>query len=62
LAGSLKMLAHNRERLRAAQIESWDVAREKFCWDVEQEKLLAVLNKDTSTLRHGEREPEAAWR
>ena len=60
LAGSLKILAHNRERLRATQIESWDVAREKFCWDVEQEKLLAVLNKDSSTQRHGE--PEAAWR
>jgi glycosyltransferase involved in cell wall biosynthesis len=51
LAGGLRTLARNREALRTAQIESWDVAREKFCWDVEQEKLLSVLNKSTSTQR-----------
>ena len=60
LAAGLKRFAHDREALRQAQIESWKVAREKFCWDVEQEKLLSVLNENPST--QSCRDAEAAWR
>ncbi|HSE20832.1 MAG TPA: hypothetical protein VLB68_04215 [Pyrinomonadaceae bacterium] len=60
LAEGLKRFAVDREALREAQIESWRVARERFCWDVEQEKLLCVLNENPSTLSR--RDAEAAWR
>ena len=56
LASGLRTLAGNREELRTAQIESWSVARKRFCWDVEQGKLLTVLNKDISTQRRGDAE------
>jgi hypothetical protein len=59
LAAGLKRFAIDREVLRAAQVESWDVAREKFCWEIEQEKLLRVLENPLSQSR---REAEAAWR
>jgi glycosyltransferase involved in cell wall biosynthesis len=60
LAAGLKRFARDREALREAQIESWKVAREKFCWDVEQEKFLGLLNENPLT--QSRRDAEAAWR
>jgi len=60
LSAWLKRFALDREALRAAQIESWDLAREKFCWDLEQEKLLSVLSETSLTQRR--RDAEAALR
>jgi glycosyltransferase involved in cell wall biosynthesis len=43
LADRLLKWQRDRDALRAAQQAAWDAARERFCWDVEQEKLLQVL-------------------
>jgi len=60
LAAGIRTFALDRETLRQAQVESWKVARQKFCWDVEQAKLLSVLNKNSLTQSRGD--VEAAWR
>jgi hypothetical protein len=43
LAAGLKKWRDNRESLRASQQAAWDIARERYCWDVEQEKFFKVL-------------------
>ena len=43
LAQGLQKWIDHRDALRTAQQASWDVARERFCWDVEKEKFLNVL-------------------
>lgn len=43
LADGLRGWLDDRQRLRTAQQASWDVARKRFCWDVEKEKFLHAL-------------------
>ena len=43
LAQGLRHWIENREALRDAQRRAWDVARSRFCWDIEKEKFFAVL-------------------
>ncbi len=47
LAEGLRGWIENREALRSAQQTSWDAARSRFCWDLEQRKLLALLSPDS---------------
>lgn len=43
LAAGLKRWIDDRNALRDAQQTAWDVARERFCWDVEKQKFFAAL-------------------
>lgn len=47
LAAGLRGWIENREALRSAQQASWEAARSRFCWDLEQRKLLALLSPDS---------------
>lgn len=44
LAEKLRHWADDRSLLRAAQQSAWDAARARFCWDIEKEKFLSLLN------------------
>ena len=44
LADGLREWIADRDALRAAQQSAWDAARRRFCWDVEQETLVKILN------------------
>ena len=48
LADGLRNWLADRESLRATQQCAWDAARERFCWDEEKAKLLAVLESSQS--------------
>jgi glycosyltransferase involved in cell wall biosynthesis len=43
LAEGLRKWLSDRRALRDAQQSAWDAAREKYCWDVEQEKFLRAI-------------------
>jgi glycosyltransferase involved in cell wall biosynthesis len=43
LAAGLREWLSDRLALRRAQRAAWDAAREKYCWDVEQEKFLRAI-------------------
>jgi len=43
LAAGLKRWLNNRQALCEAQKASWDIGRDRFCWDVEQTKFFAAL-------------------
>jgi glycosyltransferase involved in cell wall biosynthesis len=43
LAEGLRKWLLDRYALREAQQAAWDAAREKYCWDVEQEKFRRVI-------------------
>jgi glycosyltransferase involved in cell wall biosynthesis len=43
----LKMWIEDRETMRHAQQAGWAAARSRFCWDIEQEKLLGELTKSS---------------
>ena len=49
LAEGLRRWLGDRNALRAAQQAAWDAARRRFCWDVEQEKLLRLLEPSRNT-------------
>jgi glycosyltransferase involved in cell wall biosynthesis len=55
LAEGLRRWLDDRNSLIAAQQASWDAARNRFCWDVEQRKWLVLLestsHNSSSTLR-----------
>ena len=43
LTDGLAAWLEDRDRLLAAQTASWEAARERFCWDIEQKKFLARI-------------------
>ena len=43
LAERIEGWISNREELRSAQQAAWDAARDRFCWDIEREKWLRLL-------------------
>jgi glycosyltransferase involved in cell wall biosynthesis len=43
LADGLRRWMRNPDDLRSAQQAAWDTARKRFCWDIEKEKLLQVI-------------------
>jgi len=43
LAEGLRRWLDDRNALRGAQQAAWDAARRRFCWDVEKENLLQLL-------------------
>jgi glycosyltransferase involved in cell wall biosynthesis len=43
LASGLQSFLNDRNALRSAKQAAWDLARERFCWDREQERFLQVL-------------------
>jgi glycosyltransferase involved in cell wall biosynthesis len=45
LAEQLRRWRDDRIGLRAAQSAAWRAARERFCWDVEKTKFLALLQR-----------------
>ncbi len=47
LAEGLQRWLDNRDQLRAAQQAAWDAARARFCWDIEKEKFLKLLERST---------------
>ena len=44
---ALKTWIADRAQLRKAQQAAWDVARARFCWEVEQRKFLELFNPST---------------
>jgi glycosyltransferase involved in cell wall biosynthesis len=48
LAEGLRQWLSNHESLVAAQEAAWKTARERFCWDIEKEKFLAVAGNANS--------------
>lgn len=44
LAEKLRGWIDDRKSLRAAQQVAWDIARARFCWDIEKEKFLSLVN------------------
>lgn len=48
LAEGLRIWIEDRASLLRAQQSSWDAARSRFCWDVEKEKLLALVNSNSN--------------
>lgn len=46
LASYLKRWIENPGTLHAAQQAAWDAAGQKFCWDVEKEKLFRILTQN----------------
>lgn len=49
LASILKRWIENPDSLRASQQAAWDAASQKFCWDVEKEKLFRILTQNPSS-------------
>ena len=49
LAEGLRRWLDDRNALRGAQQAAWDAARRRFCWDVEKENLLRLLESSRST-------------
>jgi glycosyltransferase involved in cell wall biosynthesis len=47
LADGLRNWIADRDTLRAAQQAAWNAAREKFCWDIEKQKFLNLLEPST---------------
>ncbi|HVS82072.1 MAG TPA: glycosyltransferase, partial [Pyrinomonadaceae bacterium] len=47
LAKGLQRWLGDRDALRRAQQAAWEAAREKFCWDIEKEKFLNLLEPST---------------
>jgi glycosyltransferase involved in cell wall biosynthesis len=45
LASGLQRWIDNRDLLRAAQQAAWGSARERFCWNVEEAKLVRALSR-----------------
>jgi glycosyltransferase involved in cell wall biosynthesis len=45
LRRTLEIWIADREKLREAQEAAWDLARARFCWEIEQKKLLELLNR-----------------
>lgn len=53
LAKGLQRWLCDRDAMSEAQQAAWDAARETFCWDIEKEKYLNLLQPSTpSRLRH----------
>jgi glycosyltransferase involved in cell wall biosynthesis len=44
LAEKLRAWINDPNSLRAAKQAAWDSARSRFCWDLEKEKFLSLLN------------------
>ena len=45
LRETLEIWIKDREKLRRAQLASWEGARSRFCWDIEQKKFLEMLDR-----------------
>jgi len=45
LASKLQIWCDQRTILRQTQQAAWEIARNRFCWDVEKRKLLTVLSR-----------------
>ncbi len=43
LAEGLRLWLNRRNTLLAAQQAAWNLARERFCWDIEKQKLFAAI-------------------
>jgi len=50
LANALQRWLDNRESLLLAQQSAWNAARERFCWDLEQQKFLEQLALSVPTV------------
>ncbi len=50
LAEQLRRWRDDRAGLRAAQAAAWNAARERFCWDLEQSKFLALIETPAAHL------------
>lgn len=50
LADALQVWLVDHNALRAAQQAAWDVARQRFCWDVEKDKFLNALQSASGQL------------
>ena len=48
LADGLQTWLGDRNALRVAQQASWEAARDRYCWDIEQKALLRILNVSKS--------------
>jgi glycosyltransferase involved in cell wall biosynthesis len=60
LADGIRVWLDDRDALRQAQQAAWEAARERFCWDLEQTKLLTVLSTNDAvglTPKMGAAEP-----
>jgi glycosyltransferase involved in cell wall biosynthesis len=49
LAEGLRRWIDDRDALRLAQQASWDAARSRFCWDIEQRKWLTLFESSNSS-------------
>jgi glycosyltransferase involved in cell wall biosynthesis len=47
LRAALEIWIGDRQKLHRTQQASWDAARMRFCWEVEQRKFLSVLEGST---------------
>jgi hypothetical protein len=52
LAAKLRELILDKQALSLLQKNAWDVARKKFCWDVEKQKLLDVVGRTRNDSVH----------
>jgi len=50
LADALNVWLADHDALRSAQEAAWDVARRRFCWDIEKDKFLSVLQSVSGQL------------
>jgi glycosyltransferase involved in cell wall biosynthesis len=53
LAAELKRWLDNPDELRAAQQASWELGRNRYCWDIEQHKFFAALGIPVVSSRLG---------
>ncbi len=49
LADGLRRWMADPQALRDAQQSAWNAARERFCWDLEKQKLLQVIESDSGS-------------
>jgi glycosyltransferase involved in cell wall biosynthesis len=52
LAAKLRELILDKQALSLLQKNAWDVARKKFCWDVEKQKLLDLVGRTRNDSVH----------
>lgn len=52
LAAKLRELIFDKKALSLLQKNAWDVARKKFCWDVEKQKLLDLVGRKRNDSVH----------
>jgi glycosyltransferase involved in cell wall biosynthesis len=51
LADALRLWLKDRRALLAAQQAAWDAARARFCWDIEKEAFLQLLDQKSEARR-----------